>query len=201
MQISDILILMPESTQIGMKYEQLCADWCRWLLSIPKERNPAFDINGEFAAINQNNDDVFFLCQTLEASNPIPNRQIRIPAGRKIFLPIINWISFQDDEHQTEEELTALAKEKMDSVGKLGLYINNKLLDDALWTYRIQPPAINMTLPPNNILNTKPGVCTIVTDGFWILFEPLVETIKITSVGACSLGVTEISVNYDIKLI
>ena len=201
MQKEDIRLLGQEiSSDNNLNYEKLCIEWCRWLLSIPKQINPLFDTNGNFSTINQNA-RVFFLCQTFEASKSVPNRQVTVPFGCKIFLPIINWISFQDQVHQTDEDLRLLARDKMDSVGKLEFYVNNKSITDSLWATRVQPPVFEMYLPSDNIFNTKPGNCRIATDGFWILFEPLVDEIHITSCGACSLGITEISVNYKIKCV
>jgi hypothetical protein len=200
MQINEIQILGQGSSDINLNYENLCIDWCRWILSIPKQRNPLFDTHGDFASTNQNN-DVFFLCQTLEASGSIPNRQVIVPFGCKIFLPIINWISFQDDVHQTDGDLRLLAQEKMDRVGKLEFYVNNRLITENLWTTRIQPPVFETYLPPGNIFDIPPGNRRLATDGFWILFEPLANEIHISSSGSCSLGITEISVNYIIKCI
>jgi hypothetical protein len=194
---ADIQLFRPESLDTRKKYENLCVEWCKWLLSIPKQKSPAFDIDGSFATINQNT-EVFFLCQTYEASKPIPNRQVTVPFGCKIFLPIINWISFKDHIHQTDEDLRLLAKEKMDAVGKLQFYVNGRLIADSWSTSRIQSPVFDMYLPPDNILSADVGNCRIATDGYWVFFKPLAKKVHITSCGACSLGVTEISVNYTI---
>jgi hypothetical protein len=198
---SDVLVFNIDSYPLGMKYDQWCIKWWIWLLSIPKSTNPVMDLMGNFAHTNQENKDVFFLCQTIESRKPLPTREIRIPFGGKIFLPIINWICFKDNEEHTHGYLKKLAKEKIDSVGNLELYINDKILDEDLSKYRVQPPIFEMKLPEDNILGIKPGLTSLVTDGYWIFFEPLIHDIKLSSFGSCSLGITEIGVNYQIKLV
>jgi len=198
---SDVIIFDIDSSPSGMRYDQWCIKWWIWLLSIPKSINPALDLVGNYASTNQGNNKVFFLCQTIESSKTLPTREIKIPIRGKIFLPIINWICFKDNEEQTSEYLKNLAKEKMDRIGKLELYINDKPVCEDLSKYRVQPPIFEMEIPENNILGVKPGFTHLVTDGYWIFFEPLIQDIKLSSFGSCSSGITEIGVNYNIKLV
>jgi hypothetical protein len=198
---SDVIIFNIDSSPLGMSYDQWCIKWWTWLLSIPKPINPVSDAEGNFASTNQGNNMVFFLCQTIESCKPLPTREIKIPFGAKIFLPIINWVCFKDNDEQTNEYLKNLAKEKMDRIGKLELYINDKPVSEDLANYRVQPPIFEIDLPENNILGIKPGLTSLVTDGYWILFEPLIQDIGLSSFGSCSLGITEIGVNYNIKLV
>lgn len=197
---SDVLVIRKDSASHGVRYDQLCIRWWMWLLSLPRPVNPAFDQIGKFATANQDDPEAVFLCQTLESFKPIPRREIKIAYGKNIFMPIINWISFRDDEKQTDEYLKNLAKEKIDSVGKLELYINNKPLDKDLSTYRVQTSIFEMTLPNDNILDAKQGPTQLVSDGYWILFKPLVRNIELNSRGSCSSGITEIGINYNIVL-
>lgn len=197
---SDVLIYETNSSPLGISYEQWCIRWWNWLLSIPRQINPVYDKNGNFASKNQDNSEVFFLCQTIESCIPIPRRKVIIPKDKKIFMPIINWISFKDN-NETDQELIDLARQRINSVGRLEIYVNQKKLENSLWSYRVQPPLFEMVLPHSNILGIKGGKTTLVTDGYWIFFEPLVQDIELTSSGACSLGITEIGVDYHIKLI
>ncbi len=198
----DDLILKKDLCPLGNSYDQWCIQWCIWLLSIPKNVNPVFDESGDSFECTDNPyyPKVLFLCQTIEPSKSIPKRNIKIPYGSMIFLPIINWISPKENEAQTDEELKISAKEKIDSVGRLELYINNNILKKDLSQYRLQPTIFEMILPMDNILDVKPGYTKLVTDGYWIFLKPLKENLDMASVGSCSLGVTEISVNYHIEL-
>ena len=69
-----ISIFPVNSKPFGCTFEEWSARWWQWLLSIPKSINPAFDSTGANANINQDNIEVFFLCQTYEEGGPpIPN--------------------------------------------------------------------------------------------------------------------------------
>ena len=115
-------------------------------------------------------------------------------------MPILNWISFRDEKAQTDEELKIMAKETMDKIGKLELFINNRPLDVDLFAHRDTPYAFYVTLPVDNILGATPGPTRLVTDGYWIFLKPLKNEFKMTSSGSCSSGITEIGVNYSIKI-
>lgn len=39
--------------------------------------------------------------------------------------------------------------------------------------FRIQSPLFNVTFPENNVFGGKPGFTPMLSDGWWILLEPL----------------------------
>ena len=199
MESTGINVYRIDDTPYGITYEQWCIEWWRWLLSFPKSTNPACDEDGSLAKHNQFYPNVYFLCQTMEKSHYVPNREVTIPIGVKIFLPIINWISVKVDG-QSEKEMIDLAKMRIDSVGRLQVKINNEELDINLWSNRVRPPPFEVELPEDNLLEEDSGIKTLVTDGYWIFFEPLTHEITLSTSGACSLGITEIGVKYRIKL-
>ncbi|CAN5841307.1 hypothetical protein BH23THE1_BH23THE1_12770 [soil metagenome] len=175
--------------------------WWKWLLSIPALENPLYDDLGINTNTNQYNSEVFFLCQTLESSGSTPKRHILVPKGKKLFLPVINWISFKDDDNQSDEELKEIAREKMDKVGQLNIFINNEPLNEDLTNYRIQSPIFKTFIECDNVLNARSGWTTLVSDGYWVCLDPLTDDLQISSFGSCSLGITEIGVNYQINLV
>ena len=61
---------------------------------------------------------------------------------------------------------------------------------------RVQTPILKMTLPDENILNVPHGQYRLVSDGYWVFFKPLKQITKITSLGACSSGITKIGIHY-----
>ena len=52
-----------QENPFGKTWEQWTIEWWHWLLSIPKQNNPALDETGENFAVNFNNNDnnVIFL--------------------------------------------------------------------------------------------------------------------------------------------
>jgi hypothetical protein len=194
-----LLICDPYLSQYG--YAESSVNWWKWLLSIPKSFSPAFDYRGSFAYLKQNDPSLFFLCQTIETTDSIPQREVIIPYGKKIFMPLINWLSVRDDE-QSDEELIALANERMDNIGRIELHINGKQLIDNFPKYRVRSPFFEVILCSENILDVKPGKTRLLSDGYWIMLESAMsKEVTLTTLGACSLGKTQIGVGYHIAII
>jgi hypothetical protein len=50
----------------GISLEKWAARWCKWMLSIPKKKNPSIDETGKYCSMNQNDKNVWFLTGHLE---------------------------------------------------------------------------------------------------------------------------------------
>jgi hypothetical protein len=170
------------------------------LLSIPKSTNPAFDHTGASANIEQNYPEVFFLCQTYEEGTPpIPTRTVAVPAGRLIFMPIINWISLLHHDGETEQELIEVAAKQMDVVADLQVTVNGIRLKNRLEEYRVQSQCFDVMLPEDNILSSAPGPTRAVSDGYWLFFKLREGDISLSSFGSCSSGINKIGVRYNLS--
>jgi hypothetical protein len=198
MAYADIMIYPPNSSPLGKTFNEWCILWWKWLLGIQKPNNPAHDMTGDNAYINQINADVFFLCQTFERTRIYPLRKVKIPNNKKIFLPILNWISYRDQENQSEGNLRLEAADRMDRIGMLKFSINEKPIEENLVDFRIRTSIFEVDLPKDNILGAKSGLTTVVSDGYWLFLESNLKEISISSLGSCSSGVTEIGTNYHI---
>ncbi len=198
MAYADITIYPPKSSPLGKTFNEWSILWWRWLLGIEKPNNPALDMTGDNAHLNQSNPDVFFLCQMFEISRIYPLRRVKIPKNKKLFLPILNWISYRDHENQSEENLISEAANKMNEIGMLMFSINENPIVGNLIDFRIRTPIFQVELPKDNLLDAKPGLTTVVSDGYWLFLESKSEEINISSLGACSSGVTKIGTNYQI---
>lgn len=197
----DKLFYPIHSRPYGFSYSQWTAIWWRWLLEIPKKNNPVYDSDGSFSKINQNYPLVYFLCQTCDKADSIPNRRILLPLGCGIFMPIINWISFPDNENDTNEVLVEDAKKRMDAIGELQITIYNRTFSDGLNDYRARSSIFNCRLPKDNIFGMPPGNTRAVSDGYWLFLRPLRRDTGLSTYGTCSSGVNRISVNYIIELV
>lgn len=184
----------------GHSYGEWCSRWWQWLLSIPKQSNPAFDTSGINANINQKFPDVFFLCQTYEGVKSIPNRNVRIPKNKSIFMPIINWISILYQDGETEIELLDKATQRMNKIGDMTFSINDVTVKNKLHDYRVLSPFFEIELPEDNIVGLPAGKRLAVSDGYWIFLRPLQGEIHLHSFGSCSSGATKIEAKYEITL-
>lgn len=167
---------------------------------IPKFESPAFDLNGRFANLHQNQQFVYFLCQTYENVCSVPRRIIEIPSGHCIFMPIINWISFPDSAEDSDKRLFAEAKTRMDVIGNLELTINRATIEKNLSNLRITSSVFDCFLPEKNIFEKPPGRTRAVSDGYWLFTRPIEEDISLSTFASCSAGVTNIGVIYDVKV-
>lgn len=195
------LVFPINDTPFGLSYSDWSAKWWKWILQIPKHINPLFDLEGKNAYLNQVHDNVFFLCQTVEASEKIPHRTIRIPKQSAIFMPVINWVSILHEDGESDEELLRVARERMDVVKDLLIYINDiALTTDILKKFRAESPFMDLFLPENNIFSYHGGKTRIISDGYWIFLKPVSDNIRIKSRGSCSSGITKIGVHYNIEI-
>jgi hypothetical protein len=115
-------------------------------------------------------------------------------------MPIINWISIESLDGNTEDELRSTAKQKMDIISGLELEINGFRIGQDLRHFRIASPFFDIELPNDNIFDTLPGKKRSFSDGYWILFQPVSEMIRISSFGSCSSGATQIRVDYELTM-
>jgi hypothetical protein len=163
-------VFPPDSKPYGLTYGEWTAKWWQWAFSMPEAVNPTIDDTGRNCANNQTG-PVWFLAGT---GGGAVTRECTIPSDKGILIPIINVVcdSATDPALDTEAELRACAKADQDTViGKEiivdGLNVGN--LDG----YRFQSQLFNLTFPENNIAGVAPQTAKAVSDGFWILLEPL----------------------------
>lgn len=168
---NEVIAVYPaDSKPYNMTYGEWTAKWWNWAYSMPETLNPMNDETGVNCANNQTG-PVWFLAGT---SGGVVTRQCIIPSDKAILIPIINVVcdSVTDPALDTEAELRACAKADQDMViGKEitvdGINVGN--LDN----YRFQSPLFNLTYPENNIAGVTPQTVKAVSDGFWVLLEPL----------------------------
>jgi len=163
-------VFPPESKPYGLTYGEWTAKWWQWAFSMPEPINPMIDDTGRNCANNQTG-PVWLLAGT---GGGAVSRECTIPSDKGILVPIINVAcdSATEPTLDTEAELRACAKADQDTViGKEitvdGLNVGN------LDRYRFQSPLFNLTYAENNIAGVAPQTAKAVSDGFWILLEPL----------------------------
>lgn len=159
-----------DSKPYGISYEDWTIKFWQWLLSIPVPRNPAVDQTGEFCQEKQGNDPVFFL---VFSGSGGASRTCDVPAGKAILIPInVVECSLVEIPGATEEELHTCATEDESSNPGLFLSVDGKELKE-LDKYRIHSRIFNFTLPEDPWIGKDPGPSRAVSDGYWVILEPL----------------------------
>jgi hypothetical protein len=163
-------VFPPDSKPYNLTYGEWTAKWWQWAYSIPKGDNPTVDDTGKNCANNQSG-PVWFLAGT---GGGAVTRECTIPAGKAILMPIINveCDTAITPSLQTEQQLRACAKADQDTVIEKEIIVDGITIEN-LEKYRFQSPLFNMTFPENNVVGAKPQTAKAISDGFWVLLEPL----------------------------
>lgn len=169
----------------GQSWEEWAANWYKWMISIPKKKNPCVDKTGNYCSVNQTNENVWFLAGTFGNTIPI-KRKCRVPSVRAIFFPIlVKEDSFVEDlDLNSETELSNRAKEATDMVREMKVSIDGQTLFNVnepineetlkeLEAYRVHSDIFSLEFPEGNIYDIRPGVTRSVSDGFWLFVKPL----------------------------
>jgi hypothetical protein len=164
-----IRVFPPDSKPYNLTYSEWTAKWWQWAYSMPEAANPVVDDTGKNCANNQTG-PVWFLAGT---GGGAVTRQCTIPADKGILIPIINVeCDTASDPSGTEADLRSCAKADQDQVIAKELTIDGVNIGN-LDSYRFQSPLFNLTYPENNIAGVAPQTTKAISDGFWLLLEPL----------------------------
>jgi hypothetical protein len=163
-------VFPPDSKPYGLTYGEWTAKWWQWAFSMPEALSPLVDDTGQNCANNQTG-SVWFLAGTFGGA---VTRECTIPSDKGILVPIINieCDSATDPTLDTEAGLRACAKADQDTVIAKEITVDGINIGN-LDSYRFQSPVFNLTFPEINIAGVAPQTAKAVSDGFWILLEPL----------------------------
>lgn len=181
----------------GISYEEWIRLWWKWLISIPKAKNPAFDSTGQLCATSQNT-NVWFLPGTFGRAM---NRKCIIPQGKGILFPIINYeCSFADAPlMRTEEELEDQCRHEIDNIGDINATLDGKKIE--VQNYRVKSSCFTVDIPPDNCLGASNGETRIASDGYWLFFEPLsTGNHVLQSFGSCLAGKIQIGCTFRLTI-
>jgi len=163
-------VFPPDSEPYGLTYNEWTARWWQWAFSMPEALNPLIDVTGEKCANNQSG-PVWFLAGT---GGGAVTRECTIPSDKGILVPIINVAcdSATEPTLQTEAQLQSCAKADQDTVIAKEVIVDGVSIAN-LDSHRFQSPLFNFTFPENNIAGVTPQTAQAVSDGFWVMLEPL----------------------------
>jgi hypothetical protein len=167
-------VFPPEAKPYGHTYEEWTAEWWKWAMSMPLTHNPLADT----AEISAGQDGkVWFLGGSFVSGEA--NRTGTIPASKALCFPVLNTecstVEADPFHGDTEAQLRACAKGWVD--GATGVCSIDGVAVKNLEAYRFQSPMFHFgPLPADNVLGVATGAKgRSVSDGFWLLLEPLSE--------------------------
>lgn len=170
----------------GKTYGEWSAEWWKWAFSVPADKNPVVDPNGEFCDENQPDGKVWFLA----GSFGVPNvqRKCTIPRNRALFYPLVNttWIDCPGttDETTPDDEVRSILA-RFTAAGDNACQLRSTLdgVDVSslqILTVRTQSPNFTITLPEINIASAfcNPALPAgetgrAIAEGYWVMLPPL----------------------------
>lgn len=184
-------VFSPDENVFGMTYGDWSAAWWQWVLSIPAPTNPLNDTSGANCAAGQSSGPVFFIVGSFVGT---VTRTCTVPRNKAIFFPIINTECSTAEappfHGDNEAELRTCAGGFGDAldVGSLKVTIDGRKVH-RLKDHRAPSPVFHFTLPTEDILGVDATVGSSVSDGYYVMLEPLKpgdHTIQFE--GACAVG-------------
>lgn len=173
----------------GEPWNRWAAKWCRWMLSIPKDKNPSIDSTGKNCSSQQLDENVWFLTGSFGNIRRI-NRRCTIPLGRSIFFPIME----KEDSLAEDTDLTSdlgLIERCVDSMNQV-FYLEASIDGSKvpqLENYRVRSDVFDLKFPRDNVYGVRPGLTRSVCDGYWLFIKPLpIGKHKIEFIGECTLA-------------
>ena len=171
-QINELLYSRTERP-LGKNWEEWAAIWCNWLLSMPKQGHPNFDLTGHNCDKNQEYHGVWFLPGSFGNIEPI-HRHCKIPRGRSILFSIVE----KEDSFAEDTDLINESQLKDRACGFISKITNIEASIDCvqiknLQEYRVQSDYFHLKFPEDPIYDVEPGVTTAVSVGYWLFIKPL----------------------------
>ncbi|MEJ7605383.1 MAG: hypothetical protein WKF37_03755 [Bryobacteraceae bacterium] len=164
---ADAAAIPAGSTVAGKTLGEWSAQWWQWALSFPAATNPVLDTTGNSASLGDVG-PVFFLAGTF-SSTPV-TRTFAVPAGKFIFFPLLS--GFLSEEGSVADMRARLAT-FVGNTTELHASIDGVNIPN-LFSHREVSPVFDITLGPDNIFAAPPRVYTpSVSDGYWLMLEPL----------------------------
>lgn len=200
----------PDEKPYGFTYGQWTVKWWQWLLGIAKDDNPALDDTGKNTAVEQNNPNTWFLAGTFVGAK-VPHRICRLPAGKAILFPTINYQAnfLEDPIFPGESELKKHVYHDINDIAYnlavldgVNMPIYRVGSDPTLFPVRIAkgiPHGTNGNDEP--ILSVDDGLTNAVSDGYWVFLKPLPSgRHDLHLAGACTGGKRRTEAYYHLTI-
>lgn len=167
---SDPSVLPPQSKPYGKTYGEWSGHWWRWFMQHPIAAHPGID-DPSFDVTSGQSGQVWFLA----APFGTVTRSVTIPAGKALFVALLNTEFSSNEGFATEQEQRDTANFFADHivVSSLTCSIDGNEVDD-ITEFRVESPQFTFTAPDPWIFTpAAPGPGTFVADGYFVMLRPL----------------------------
>lgn len=163
-------VLSPQATAYGKTYAEWSAAWWQWFFALPVQGHPAIDPNADVAAGQSGN--VWFLAAPFGTQE----RSITVPAGKALFIPLVNVDSSSLEEPPffgaTAQEQLAVATGFASYMTDLSFSVDGKSLSN-LGDFYVTSAQFGFTAPSPWIFGATGGSGTATGVGYFVLLHPL----------------------------
>ena len=161
-------IYSPDSNPYGTSFPVWTAKWWQWFIGIPNSEQPFPDTTGTKCNTNQAG-PVWYLV----GSAGKVERNCTIPSGKAILFPILNTECsyLESPTLKNEEELRKCAVDA-DKDAVLSASVDNREIKN-IDKYKITSGLFNVTYPRDPVFPTNSNFSQAVSDGWFIMLEPL----------------------------
>jgi hypothetical protein len=175
-------VYQPNENVFGMSYGEWSAAWWQYALTFTNDKSPIMDPNGDACNSGQGG-PVFFLAG---AGSGSATRTCTIPAGKTLFMPIINFecsnLESADFHADNAQHGRACASWWGDGVSlkSLKFTIDGKNVI-GLSNFRVQSPYYDFIVPVSNNFLGVDGYTSgySASDGYWVMVKPLAPGIHV----------------------
>lgn len=149
----------------GRTWEEWVIKWWEWFLTIPHHKHPAY---GHDMSIGQTDPDVYFLMGGIGGGF---ERDLIVPFGKALFLPVINYITSYAEEPNinTEPELLEFTKKHLSDMTAKHITVDGKNVD----FNRILTAPFDIYYGPDNVFDVVSGLTHAASDGYWVFLYPM----------------------------
>jgi hypothetical protein len=167
-------VIPTQARAFGSSYEELAARWWEWAYGAPSATNPVVDTTGEFCDVGQAG-KIWLVAGSFGGT---VERTCTVPAGKAVFIALLNWVVFCPFPNETVDDLRAQVNELIDvplSEGTIELEatIDGVPIQD-LFSYRAD--SVPFKVPAGGLVEEFAPDCVetdAVADGYWLLLPPL----------------------------
>jgi len=157
-------VLVPLGTPVADRTQEMwSARWWMWAASFDGA-SPIQDTTGDLCGMRQMG-EVFFLAGTYE-SRPV-HRTCKVPAGKHLFFPLVNYVVTPNGGISRCEEITAQARAMTDEPARMFLELDGKPLPDMKRQRIATSECFNVAA-----FSGGPKMMSA-SNGYWAMLKPL----------------------------
>jgi len=163
----------------GRTLGEWTTEWWKWILSIPTNQNPGLDTDGSHAGNGQPGGGVFFLANIAGQGGAV-SRTFTVPEGSRLLFPA-RFVSLDNVDFPlplSPEELRDTAATVVDLMTNLYTVVDGTAFDVS--AHRVRSPVFSFEFGSEDNLDSfvyghpvSGLVDPIVSDGYWLMVEPL----------------------------